>query len=665
MVSNLADRQGVFSGTPMLLPCRVVAATAITLSGLQTVDGVALALGDRVLVTGQADQTTNGVYIVSTTVWARSIDAARTGHLVRGTLVLITDGSHANFLYEVTSTDNPIVIGTSDLIFTATTIGRLSPYLFRPEDYGAKGDGVADDTKAFQDLTTAVTAAGGGTIWMRPGANYLVFNSGQPTQTVMMFFYGLGGVHICCNGAIFTIGRTWGVSDIVYLILIENSHDFVIDGFRAVQTNGTVLPVSDFYGTKCLQAQTGVYGLTINNASCLGCVSLLETGLVANVTLINCGSIDSIYGVTIVNNEPNSFSENVQIIGLLTSGVERSLFLKGARNLWASITSHNPIANDILITQQGTSADIDNVEILYRQPARTSVAFPNGQNVYMGFGNSPVSGAFRNIKITIDVDQAGYTQAGAAVMFSKGTTAAGGLTYENIEISGNVRNIPTYSATPVMNIFAAADAPWSGETIKNIRFDNLTLDAAAPGAVFYINGGGVPAGYSIVVRDVSAPNVALSAVGYGPSEFVVENSFFYNGNAYANEYYTGPPTWTGSSSNPAIGNGTLGAAWWRDGKAATFNVRVAIGSTTTMGTGNWQFAPNAAAVLTPSPIWYCVGMARAKQGSTVVAGIAYWAASTGFLIITDPATGNPYSATVPFTWANGDTLDLVVNLVLH
>jgi len=46
----------------------------ITLSGTQTIDGVSVLAGDRVLVKDQADNTTNGIYVVNSGAWTRAAD---------------------------------------------------------------------------------------------------------------------------------------------------------------------------------------------------------------------------------------------------------------------------------------------------------------------------------------------------------------------------------------------------------------------------------------------------------------------------------------------------------------------------------------------------------------------------------------------------------------
>lgn len=53
---------------------RVATVSNITLSGAQVIDGVTLVVGDRVLVKDQTNGVENGIYVVSESSWARSLD---------------------------------------------------------------------------------------------------------------------------------------------------------------------------------------------------------------------------------------------------------------------------------------------------------------------------------------------------------------------------------------------------------------------------------------------------------------------------------------------------------------------------------------------------------------------------------------------------------------
>ena len=56
-------------------PSALVATTAnITLSGTQTIDGITVAAGDRVLVKNQATASQNGIYLASAAGWTRAVD---------------------------------------------------------------------------------------------------------------------------------------------------------------------------------------------------------------------------------------------------------------------------------------------------------------------------------------------------------------------------------------------------------------------------------------------------------------------------------------------------------------------------------------------------------------------------------------------------------------
>ena len=64
----------------------------LTLNGTQTVDGVVLSVGDRVLVKDQTAQADNGIYNVQSGAWTRTEDADTWDKLV-GAFVFVTDGT--------------------------------------------------------------------------------------------------------------------------------------------------------------------------------------------------------------------------------------------------------------------------------------------------------------------------------------------------------------------------------------------------------------------------------------------------------------------------------------------------------------------------------------------------------------------------------------------
>lgn len=109
MTSSALDRVvGVIGDFAYKAPCRVVATSPVTTSGTQTIDGVALAVLDRVLVTGQADTTKNGIYTVDTGAWELAPDFLSSQSVARGSQVFITDGStNAHTIWYVVAT-NPV-----------------------------------------------------------------------------------------------------------------------------------------------------------------------------------------------------------------------------------------------------------------------------------------------------------------------------------------------------------------------------------------------------------------------------------------------------------------------------------------------------------------------------------------------------------------------------
>lgn len=72
----------VAQGIDAKASCRAATTTNITLSGTQTIDGVALIAGDRVLVKDQSSASQNGIYVVAASTWSRSSDADTWSELI-------------------------------------------------------------------------------------------------------------------------------------------------------------------------------------------------------------------------------------------------------------------------------------------------------------------------------------------------------------------------------------------------------------------------------------------------------------------------------------------------------------------------------------------------------------------------------------------------------
>lgn len=123
MSSTRTDRiDGVQASTALKAPCVAATTGNITLSGAQTIDGVAVVANNRVLVKDQTDAVENGIYIASNTSWERSPDFDGARDVVQGTTVRVYGGSvNAGTWWELT-TANTVTIDTDEIEFQQVTI---------------------------------------------------------------------------------------------------------------------------------------------------------------------------------------------------------------------------------------------------------------------------------------------------------------------------------------------------------------------------------------------------------------------------------------------------------------------------------------------------------------------------------------------------------------
>lgn len=96
---------------------RAVATSNITLSGLQTIDGVSVVASDRVAVTGQTTGSENGLYTASAGTWVRTTDADTSAEVTAGMYFAVEEGTTYSDSVWLLVTDNPITLNTTSLSF--------------------------------------------------------------------------------------------------------------------------------------------------------------------------------------------------------------------------------------------------------------------------------------------------------------------------------------------------------------------------------------------------------------------------------------------------------------------------------------------------------------------------------------------------------------------
>jgi hypothetical protein len=118
------------------------------------------------------------------------------------------------------------------------------------------------------------------------------------------------------------------------------------------------------------------------------------------------------------------------------------------------------------------------------------------------------------------------------------------------------------------------------------------------------------------------------------------------------------PTWTASTTNPAIGNGTIAGAYTRIGKTVLFRVNITAGSTTTYGSGQYRIS---------LPVTAGSAAVQLLAGDALIGGAAYdirgritsGAPTYTALYCTPTTAGNAWrfvTPTAPATFANGSVL---------
>lgn len=185
-------------GLSIKASCRVATTANITLSGTQTIDGVSVAVGNRVLVKNQTSGDENGIYVVASGAWTRPSDFDSDNDVVNGAFTFIKEGSTQADTGWVLTTNDPITVNVTALTFTqfsAAGVFGASNHVTRETPSGAVNGINVTYTLAYTPTTGTEHVYLNGLLQTDGGADYsisgvtITFTTAPQTNDVLRVSY--------------------------------------------------------------------------------------------------------------------------------------------------------------------------------------------------------------------------------------------------------------------------------------------------------------------------------------------------------------------------------------------------------------------------------------------------------------------------------------------
>jgi hypothetical protein len=436
---DLATKQyvdAVAQGLDPKASCVAATTVNITLSGTQTIDGVALIAGDRCLVKNQTTQANNGIYVVSASTWTRSLDMDVWAE-VPGAFTFIEQGTTQADTGWVCTSNAGGTIGVTAITFVQ--FAGVGSY--------TAGTGLTLTGTQFSITNTAVTAAA----------------YGSATQVGTFTVNAQGQLTLAGNTTVTpAVGSITGLGTGVATALAVNTGSagaFVVNGGAlGTPSSGTV---TNLTGTASININ-GTVGATTAST---GAFTYLSTSSSTNTTPVlayNASNCNLALGATVANTYLQAVMQNKSG----TAGASTNFAV--SNDLGTDSTYYGEFGMNSSVFSASTPTDffsLNNGIYFSGHDGDVTIGSGNGYKTYLAWGSAGQSAHVINASGAIGLN----TNLGASPALS-GTTNFG--TAGQVLTSGGSGATPTWTTPPA-----------TGVTSFQTSLSGLTPSTSTTGAV--------------------------------------------------------------------------------------------------------------------------------------------------------------------------------------
>lgn len=454
----------------------------------------------------------------------------------------------------------------------ATTVQQVLRTALTLEQFGAVGDGVADDAAAFVLAATAINALGGGTLVLYPGKTYYINTA--TSAAISLALINTKGFMLEGNGATIKTGTTNATKRIFNFSGCSNSSIKNVNLTSQYTTldsaNGIIW--SDIKGGSKNTAFENVvvtYGLYGINSTGTG-----ETLRVRNISAINCQFTGVYYPQRFETNGDDYFAR-----GIVTRNCGRSYFPVNVINhdVWMDSQQGGPFSDVLLKCYTSTDAgtyymvatypNLENINLHYKTSGRFAGS-GDCSNVEEGtiaidlqlLPGSTAPGIVKNIQIDADIVNSSTDKFSTNFIIRKYNAASQpdptnrNHLIKNVRVAGNVENAESLlfnaalgTVNPSVWLCAtptggAGTANWTGENVSQVILRDLHVAGTNTAVAHIIVNGQVctGAGQNYILDNVTAAglitkanlnlgNIDLSGTKSANRTKVSTDSLVYNG----------------------------------------------------------------------------------------------------------------------------------------